>query len=54
MPHLNLHRCLLEAREMAEKALPASLPPAVRSAKLPQVMQKILERRAHGKASETR
>jgi len=33
-----------QAQEMAEKALPASLPEAVRAAKLPAVKQKILER----------
>lgn len=33
-----------QAQEMAEKALPASLPEAVRKAKLPQVKEKILTR----------
>eukprot|EP00971_Amphidinium_carterae_P251081 4984076-Amphidinium_carterae.1 len=33
-----------QATELAEKTLPASLPQAVRAAKLPAVKQKILER----------
>eukprot|EP00933_Yihiella_yeosuensis_P025623 TRINITY_DN19874_c0_g1_i1.p1 TRINITY_DN19874_c0_g1~~TRINITY_DN19874_c0_g1_i1.p1 ORF type:complete len:587 (-),score=158.48 TRINITY_DN19874_c0_g1_i1:137-1897(-) len=33
-----------QAQDLAEKALPASLPPSVRAAKLPAVKQKILER----------
>ena len=34
----------VQARAMAEKTLPSSLPPAARAAKLPTVTQKILER----------
>ncbi|CAE8671968.1 unnamed protein product, partial [Polarella glacialis] len=46
----------LQAAELAEKALPASLPAAARAAKLPAVKQKILERlrlqRASGSAPQ--
>ena len=34
----------LQAKAMAEKTLPTSLPPAARAAKLPAITQKILER----------